>query len=140
MMLRQEAALDRSIDRKVRMLLRLGKEFANLPSASPDQDDGTRMKSLEEAPNGAISSENSGSLIRDVGPGLAPAKPPQGAALQSTEVVEDAKMNDRCGNVYENKRPRLGNQGTSGNVRENKGSYAQNAGMLLTTKEIDGTS
>jgi hypothetical protein len=61
MMLRQEAALDRSIDRKVRMLLRLRKEFANLPSASPDQDHGTRMESLEEAPNGAISSENSGS-------------------------------------------------------------------------------
>jgi hypothetical protein len=38
MMLRQEAALDRSIDRKVRILLRLRKESANLPTAPAGQD------------------------------------------------------------------------------------------------------
>ena len=48
MMLRQEAALDRSIDRKVRILLRLRKEFTNLPIAPPGQDDGARMENIEE--------------------------------------------------------------------------------------------
>jgi len=56
MMLRQEAALDRSIDRKVRILLRLRKESANLPSAPPGQDDGTQTENIEEVPHNDISS------------------------------------------------------------------------------------
>ena len=48
MMLRQEAALDRSIDRKVRILLRLRKEFTDLPIAPAGQDDGGRMENIEE--------------------------------------------------------------------------------------------
>jgi hypothetical protein len=139
-MLRQEAALDRSIDRKVRILLRLRKDAADFPIPPPDQDDGARMENLEEAPDGAISSENSGSLIRDVGPGLAPARPPQGAALQSAEVVEDLKLNELCGNVIENKGSACSSPAQSGNIIENKYSYPQNAGMLLKIKEVVGMS
>src|SRR5208337_1709023 len=82
MMLRQEAALDRSIDRKVRILLRLRKESANLPSAPPGQDDGTKTENIEEVPRNDISSR----------------------IFQSAEM-EGAKMNEQCGNVYENKGP-----------------------------------
>ena len=78
MMLRQEAALDRSIDRKVRILLRLRKESANLPIAPAGQDDGARMENIEEAIDSDIVSDNS----------------------QSVETVEDLKMKEQCGNIY----------------------------------------
>jgi hypothetical protein len=82
MMLRQEAALDRSIDRKVRILMRLRKESASLPSAPAGQDDdGTKMESVEEV------------LDRDISSRIFP----------SAERMEASKMNDRCGNVHENK-------------------------------------
>jgi len=61
MMLRQEAALDRPIDRKVRILMRLRKESANLPSAPPGHDDGTEMANIEEVPRNDISSTIFGS-------------------------------------------------------------------------------
>jgi hypothetical protein len=118
MMLRQEAALDRSIDRKVRILLRLRKESSNLPVAPPVQDDGGRMENVEKALESDISSENS----------------------QSVEAAENLKMKEQSWNVYENKGPDLSSPGRSGNVVENKGSYAQNAGMLLKTKGVDGMS
>ena len=83
MMLRQEAALDHSIDRKVRILLRLRKDAANLPSApaSQDQDDGVRMENTEEMVESDISAQTS----------------------QSVEGVKDLRMNEQCGNVTENK-------------------------------------
>jgi hypothetical protein len=140
MMLRQEAALDHSIDRKVRILLRLRKESTNPPTVPPDQDDGPAVGNMEEIVDSDIASDNSGSLIRDVGPGLAPARPPQGVALQSAEVVEDLKMSDRCGNVVENKGSRLDNQGSSANVTENKSSYAPDPGMLLKRKGVIGNA
>ena len=83
MMLRQEAALDRSIDRKVRILLRLRKESTNLPIVPAGQDDGARMGNVEEASDSDISSDNS----------------------QSVGTVEDLKLNEQCGNVIENKGP-----------------------------------
>jgi hypothetical protein len=92
MMLRQEAALDRSIDRKVRILLRLRKELTNLPSAPTGEDDGGRMENMEEAPDGAIVSQTP----------------------QSVEAVENSKMNDRCGNVHENKGPLWKTAGEAG--------------------------
>jgi hypothetical protein len=82
MMLRQEAALDRSIDRKVRILLRLRKEFTDLPVA-PGEGDGGRMENVEEV------------LNSDIMP----------ATSQGVEAVQDIKMRDRCGNVIENKGP-----------------------------------
>jgi hypothetical protein len=83
MLLRQEGALDRSIDRKVRILLRLRKEFTNLPTAPPGQDDGLRMEGMESPLDSDIVSEYS----------------------QSVEAVENSKMTERCGNVSENKGP-----------------------------------
>ena len=77
MMLRQEAALDRSIDRKVRILLRLRKESANLPIAPAGQDDGARVGNVEEVLDSDIVSDTS----------------------QGVEMVEDSKMNEQCGNV-----------------------------------------
>ena len=108
MMLRQEAALDRSIDRKVKILLRLRKESSSLPSAPPSQDDGTKMENVEETLDGDISSRIFGSAASGarghgqdarVRAGETPA--PRGV-FQSAEM-EGSKMNDRCGNVYENK-------------------------------------
>jgi hypothetical protein len=83
MLLRQEGALDRSIDRKVRILLRLRKESTNLPTARAGQDDGASMESIDEAPGNDIVSDDS----------------------QGVEAVEDTKLKERCGNIYENNRP-----------------------------------
>jgi hypothetical protein len=83
MMLRQEGALDRSIDRKVRILLRLRKNFSNLPTARAGQDDGASMESIDEAPGSDIVSYDS----------------------QGVETLEDSKLKERCGNVYENNGP-----------------------------------
>ena len=114
MMLRQEAALDRSIDRKVRILMRLRKELANPPVVPPGQDESARMESSEEVLASAISSDNS----------------------YGVEAVEDLKMNDRCGNILENKGSSLDDQGSSVNVTENKPSYVRDAGILLKTKRL----
>jgi hypothetical protein len=116
MMLRQEAALDRSIDRKVRILLRLRKEFTNLPTTPAGQNDGTRMENVEEAFDSDISPDNS----------------------QGVETVEDIKLKDRSGDVIENKGPGLEDRQVSGNVIEKKASYALKAGMLVKTNEISG--
>ena len=118
MMLRQEAALDRSIDRKVRILLRLRKESANPPIAPNGQDDGARMETIEEVLDDDIMPETS----------------------QGVDTVENLKMNEPCGYVIENKVSRLDNRGASGNVIENKCSYAQNAGMLLKRKGVIGNA
>src|SRR5208337_1120636 len=45
-------------------------------------------------------------------------------------------MGGRCGNLYENKGPAFRSLGKSGNVLENKRSYALKAGMFLKTKRI----
>jgi len=114
MMLRQEAALDRSIDRKVRILLRLRKDMTDLPIAPPGQDDGGRKESMEEVGDSDMMSHS----------------------LQGVEAVEDSKMQEQCANVIENKGSALGSPGRSRNVTENTGSYAQDAGILLTTKGV----
>ena len=81
MMLRQEAALDRSIDRKVRILLRLRKELANLSIAPPGQDNGAGMENIDESLESDNVSENS----------------------QGVETVENLKIKERRGNVIETK-------------------------------------
>jgi hypothetical protein len=113
-MLRQEAALDRSIDRKVRILLRLRKESANLPTAPPGQDDGRRMGNVEEILDSDIVSDES----------------------QGVETVEDIKLNDRSGNVIENKGSGLEDRQGGGNVIENKASYALKTGMSLKRQVV----
>ncbi|MGO8735554.1 MAG: hypothetical protein ACLQVM_22475 [Terriglobia bacterium] len=114
MMLRQEGGLDRSIDRKV--LLRLRKESNNLPTAPAGQDEVSRIENTEEATESDIMSYKS----------------------QGVETVEDAKMNERRGNVYENKGPHVKNRKKSGNVTENKGSYATDTGISLKRNGVSG--
>jgi hypothetical protein len=116
MMLRQEAALDRSIDRKVRILMRLRNEAANLPVAPTGQDDGPRLRTMEEIFGNDTLSDTS----------------------QGVEAVEDLKTNDQCGNLTENKGSRLQNRKQSGNTIENKDNYAFKAGMSLKRKAIGG--
>jgi hypothetical protein len=94
MMLRQEAALDRSIDRKVRILLRLRKEFTQHPSAPAGRGDGTSIENIEEAPASDMSSGNS----------------------RARQTLEDLKMRERRGNVYETKGSALETPERSGNV------------------------
>jgi len=98
MMLRQEGALDRSIDRKVRILLRLRKESTNHPTVPSGQDDGARMENTEETLGSDIVTDTS----------------------QVVEVVEHSKMTERCGNIYENKGPSFRGAAESGNVLEKK--------------------
>jgi len=81
MMLRQEAALDRSIDRKVRILMRLRKEFTDLPSAARGEGDGGRVENMEGVPEGDIMSY----------------------ASEGVEAGENPKMTERSGNVVESK-------------------------------------
>jgi hypothetical protein len=116
MMLRQEAALDRSIDRKVRKLLRLRKESTNLPVTPAGQDNGAGMENIEESLGTDIVPDNS----------------------QSVEVVQDLKMKERRGNVVENKGSGLENGKQSGNPTQNRDSYALIAGMLLKRKVVGG--
>ena len=83
MLVRQEGSLDRSIDRKVRILLQLRKELATRPMAPPGEDDGGRKESMEEADASDMMSHT----------------------LQGVEAAEDSKMQEQCANVYENKGP-----------------------------------
>ena len=92
MMLRQEAALDRSIDRKVRILLRVRKEATDLPITPTGHDDGARMENMEEVLVGDIVSETP----------------------QSVKAVEDLKLNEQCGNVIEKKGPLWKTRGEAG--------------------------
>jgi len=114
MLLRQEGALDRSIDRKVRILLRLRKEFTGLLDTPPGEDDGGGLKDIEST------------LESDGVP----------YGLQGMEAPGNLKTKERPANVYENKGSDFSSPGRSGNVVENKGSYAHGAVMLLTTKDV----
>ena len=107
MMLRQEGALDRSIDRKVRILMRLRKELTKLPIPPPGQDDCPGMENKDKVLRSDISPED----------------------LQQVEVVGELKMKKRCGNIIENKAPLSKSAVSGGNVLEGKGSYALRAGM-----------
>jgi hypothetical protein len=78
----------------VRILLRLRKEFADLPVAPTGQDDGARMENTEKIPESDIASE----------------KP------QSVEVVKNLKMKERSWNVHENKGSDFDSQERAGGV------------------------
>ena len=114
MLVRQEGSLDRSIDRKVRILLALRKESASLAAAPAGEDGGGKSESIEEAVDST----------------------PENAQL--VEAVANKKVKERPANVTENKGPALSSPGPSGNVIENKDSYAHSAGMLLEIKDVDG--
>jgi hypothetical protein len=114
MMLRQEAALDRSIDRKVRILMRLRKEAANPPIAPAGQDNGPMVQSMEEMFDSDIMPERT----------------------EGAEPVENSKLNEQYGNVIENKGSHSDSRRRSGNLSGNKGSYAQNEGRLLKRNAV----
>jgi hypothetical protein len=102
----------------MRILLTLRKEFTNPPIAPTGQDDGASTENVEEIPDSDISSPTP----------------------QAVEAVESLKLNERRGNVYENKGSAFNGPGRSRNVVENKASYAQNTGMLLKRKGVIGNS
>jgi hypothetical protein len=114
MLLRQETALDRSIDRKVRILLTMRKEHARWlkeaaspPGKKPELSAAVGFDARLESPaEGEV-------RIRHVGPGQAPARPPRGAALQSKSGHHRAE---------ENGGETLKSPEQSQNVIENKGS------------------
>ena len=98
----------------MRILLRLRKESTNPPVAPAGQDDGGKMENIEDVPDRDIVSEHS----------------------QSVETVESLKMNERRGNVIENKGSGLENGKQSGNPTQNRDSYALIEGMLLKRKAV----
>jgi hypothetical protein len=100
MMLGREAALDRSIDRKVRILLALRKEFAtsDLPSTSADGDNDPDMAHTDNTLERDVPSEN----------------------LQTVGTTENTKTTERSLNVYENKGPLWKTPQDGGNIYENK--------------------
>jgi hypothetical protein len=104
MLLRQEAALDRSIDRKVRILLRLRKDWTDLLAVPPGEDNGGVMEDLESDIDSDIMSYD----------------------LQGVEAAENSKMKEQCANVIENKGPAFSGSGQSGNIAENKGRRSEN--------------
>jgi hypothetical protein len=101
-MVRLESALDCSIDRKVRILLALRREYTsgNLPSAPSDGDTGTSTADMGRA------SEN------DV-----PSETPQPVGMP-----EKTKLTERSLNVHENKGWESPDRGW--NAEANRGSYA----------------
>jgi hypothetical protein len=110
-MVRQEGALDRSIDRKVRILLALRKEYAggNLPSVPTDVDTGTSMADTRQSSESDVPSETP----------------------QPVGTVRNTKMAERSFNVHENKGQLRRPPERSWNVDENSGSYALSPGMYL---------
>jgi hypothetical protein len=109
-MVRQQAALDRSIDRKVRILLAMRKEFlaGNLPSNPSNGEDQASVFPDEETVEcgGARHSpeELAPSLPRDENP-CPSARTQTAAYLGAATARENTKMNERSGNVIENKGP-----------------------------------
>ena len=55
---------------------------------------------------------------------------------EEEERKNSLEMNDRCGNVYENKGPAFRSPFRSWNVIENKSSYALKPGILLKTSML----
>jgi hypothetical protein len=85
------------------------------------------QSTLEGVPSGAKSLEN---LLASDGQ--------QVRARKYTEKNDCLKLKDRCGYVSENKGSVFWEPVQSGNVVENKSSYAQKAVMLLKTNEVGG--
>jgi hypothetical protein len=133
MMVRQEGALDRSIDRKVRILLALRKQFptGGPPSVAPDEDSDPNMAHIDktvEAPGARHSREKLALSLSKGGnppscgltwtPALRQAQGRLYAGVTTTD--EDTKMNERCTNVDENKGSVWKTPESNRNVYENK--------------------
>jgi hypothetical protein len=101
-MVRLESALDRSIDRKVRILLALRKEYAsgNLPNIPYDGDTGMSMTDMDAISENDVPSET----------------------LKPLATPEKTKLTERSLNVHENKGRESPERGW--NAEANRGSYA----------------
>jgi hypothetical protein len=113
-LVRQEAALDRSIDRKVRILLAMRKEFSasNIPPPEEDED---------------MTSASRGDATQ---PDLVPEDP------QPAESTEDTNLTERSLNVVENKgHAQEAGEGSS-DVAEKSGTCELHWAMLLRTKGV----
>jgi hypothetical protein len=140
-MVRQQAALDRSVDRKVRILLALRKEFRTgaLPSIPPNGDNDPNMAQIDktvEAPGARHSREKLAlSLSKSGNPSSCGLTwTPAHAGVTTTD--EDTKMNERCTNVDENKGSVWKTPEGGGNIHENKSSYPIEAGMSLIRQVV----
>jgi len=113
-MLRREAALDRSIDRKVRILLHMRKEFHALRHTPPPdealelEDDIAEMLGLDLPTEEPVTPEASSckapisTVAVAAGEGTA-SSPATGGPGLPDPAAREQKMNDRSGNVDENK-------------------------------------
>jgi hypothetical protein len=106
-LVRQEGSLDRSIDRKVRILLRLRKESASPAGAPARQEGGGQRESSAAAAEGV---PENGELV---------------------EAASNIKLKERTGNVVENKGSGFENLPESGKVMENTGGDLHHSGMPL---------
>jgi hypothetical protein len=117
MMLRREAALDRSIDRKVRILLQMRKEFQALRNTAPPdegmelEDDIAEMLGLDLPSEAPVSPEASScqapistvALAAGQGTVRQLTDPATGGSGLPYPAAGEQKMNGRSGNVDENK-------------------------------------
>ena len=78
--------------------MRLRKELTNLPATPAGEDDGAGMGNIQEP------------LADDT------------LSSQGVEALQEQKMNERSGNVTENKGSRLDNQESGANAGLNQGS------------------
>jgi hypothetical protein len=105
-LVRQEGSLDRSIDRKVRILLGLRKESGRQAGAPAGGRGGAQREDVEEPVAGA----------------------PEHAEL--VEAHANIKMKEQSRNVAENKRPSTENQRGNGDALEYTGGSPGPAGMV----------
>ncbi len=148
MMLRREAALDRSIDRKVRILLAMRKEFPDPGLRSTPPDEGVELEEgiaemlgidlPSEAPvtPGASSCQAPLATVAEAAGEGTGSRPATGGSGFLYPAACKQKMNGRSGNVDENKRSRFENRVESGNVLENTDGYLHNAGLPLKGKGV----
>jgi len=113
-LVRQEDALDRSIDRKVRLLLRLRKESADL-GATPAGQNGDGQKESVAAAAVAVGSPENGELV---------------------DAASDKKLRERTGNVIENKGQRSAIRPQNSNVLESTGGYSDPADMAPESQVV----
>jgi hypothetical protein len=112
---RQEGSLDRSIDRKVRILLALRKESASLAGAPARGRGGVQRESIAAAVGGM---------------------PENGELVQAASNI---KLKERTGNVAENKGPGLESGLGSGSVLQTTGGYLHPAGMPWNGEDAVGS-
>jgi hypothetical protein len=115
LLVRQEGSLDRSIDRKVRILLRLRKEFADYAFNPGGKEGGGLSESLEAVLDGDSPEDRE---LRD--------------------MLKKSKLRERSGNVAENKGAGIEHGAESGNVDENTGGYLHDARMSLKGQGVTG--